>query len=102
MSCAVAGDRLRRALGRSADMAACGVTFASEISHSWSSNSFVGGRHEFELLVSGPEARAWLNGLDENGVNVPGHVVVALDVASVEQQGERLAASIEALTIEEA
>ncbi|MDZ7895330.1 MAG: hypothetical protein U5M50_10455 [Sphingobium sp.] len=102
MSCAVAGDRLRRALGRSADMAGCGVTFASEISRSWCSNSFTGGRHAIDLLVSGPEARAWLNGLNEDVVRVPGHVLVALDVSSVEQQGAHLAASIEALTIEEA
>lgn len=61
-----------------------------------------GGRHELDMIVGGRSNRAWVDQLDEYSVFLPGHVLAALNVGTVEEKGNFLLASIEAVTVREA
>lgn len=98
----VAGDRLKRELERSAEMAGCAVDWMVEHSSPWDKACFVGGDHILQLLVSGVSNRAWLDTLDENSVYLPGFVLAQLEVLGIEEKGEQLIAEIYALTVKEA
>ena len=98
----VAGDRLKRELERSAEMAGCTVDWMVERSQLWAAPAFIGGRHRLTLLIGGLSNRAWLDTLDENSVYLPGFVLAELDVFGVEEEGEQLIAEISALTVKEA
>ncbi len=98
----VAGDRLKRELERSAEMAGCTVDCMVERSRPWDGPTYIGGRHRLTLLVEGVSNSAWLDTLDENSVYLPGFVLAELDVFGVEEKGEQLIAEISALTVKEA
>jgi len=49
MSAVVAGERLKKALSRSAREAGISITHVAEKTSPWSSCSFVGGRHEVTI-----------------------------------------------------
>lgn len=98
----VAGDRLKRELERSAEMAGCTVDWMVERSTPWDKSCFVGGEHILQLLVSGVSNRAWLDQLDENAVYLPGFVLGELDCTSIEEKDDQLIVELYALTIKEA
>jgi hypothetical protein len=99
----VAGERLKRGLRRSADEAELVMCEVSEVSKPWHSCSFVGGLHEVRFtMVAGESARAWIGGLDEYEVSVPGFVLASLEASSVVEADGRFDITVDALTIAEA
>lgn len=71
----------------------------------WQSLTFIGERHEFQLRVPGPEARAilcrLLSGLDDAEFAIPGHLVA--DIAVVDEPRHAadgsMSVALEALTV---
>jgi hypothetical protein len=103
MSHVAAGDRLWRALERSAAAAGCPVTFISSDSRRWSSATFSGARHELMLAAdAGGRFPGWVDGLGEEEFELAGHLVADIAVGRVEQLGGRQRVTIEALTVERA
>ncbi|MCP3729273.1 hypothetical protein M9978_02430 [Sphingomonas sp. MG17] len=103
MSHVAAGDRLWRALERSAAAAGCPVTMIYSVSESWSSAMFLGGRHEMMLAADvSPAFAPWADDLKDAELSVPGHLVADVAVGRVEQLGGRQRVTIEALTVEDA
>jgi hypothetical protein len=91
-----AARRLVRALEASAIAAGCVVRATATEERPWSSATFVGARHA--ITVSGKPLAAlaaWLSGLPDAGLSVPGHVVAELVIFRRDDGAE-----IEALTLE--
>lgn len=101
---AVAGDRLKRQLERSAEEAGCAIDWIAERSSPFTPPSFVGGQHRLVLLLSTPchDDRRWLDDLDEHSFVVPGFVLAQLEVGVVEQEEAQWRVELEALTVMEA
>lgn len=80
-----------------------GVELAIEHSSAtrWASVTFTGARHEVRLSVAGDAGRQWIAGLPEADLPMRGHLVADVAVIAVAQDGERISATIEALTVEE-
>jgi len=103
MSAVVAGDRLKKALSRSAREAGISITHVAEKTSPWSSCSFVGGRHEVTISADpGEQLGDWLEGLNQDSFTVPGYVLADLLTTTVEHAFDRTVATIDAMTIEEA
>ena len=88
---------LARAIRRDAAAAGCCVTLESLRSEPWFSATFVGARHAWQLAEAGVGADAWLAGLSDTDLTVPGHLLADLSV--VRDGG---AVTIEALILEAA
>lgn len=102
MSEVVAGERLIRRLGQSAEIAGCTLDVVSIDSRDLSCSIFVIADHRLAVVVSGLSARAWLETLDENSFCLPGHVLAQMAVGAIDETGEHLLAQIEAQTVKEA
>ncbi|AJP72938.1 hypothetical protein [Sphingomonas hengshuiensis] len=93
---------LRRALARSAELAGAPIAVGADRVARWSSGTFEGGRHVVELHGAyGPAMDAWLGGLGDTELRIPGHLVADLVVSAVSSAGGRTDATLEALTVAE-
>jgi hypothetical protein len=108
MSRSRAGGRLERALSAAFAPHDVEIVCESRTSRPWTSVTFAGERHALALIVSGARAGeaadAFLAGLADMDVNLPGHLLV--DIAAVsdtrEKDGGRVRLDLEAVTIEAA
>ncbi|KQT33371.1 hypothetical protein ASG29_04750 [Sphingomonas sp. Leaf412] len=95
-----AAGRLERALLRDADRAGAPIRIERHASESWHSATFAGGRHRLEASgASGARLDAWLAGLDEAAIEVPGHVLADLSVAACHRAGAVTRFRVEGLTV---
>lgn len=102
MSQVVAGNRLVRALERSAELAGCTIDFAARYDGALPCSIFSCAEHRLQAIVVGRSAQAWLDTLDEYAVFLPGFVLVQLAVGAIEEEGEQLLVEIQAQTVKEA
>ncbi|MGK6324567.1 hypothetical protein ACMGDM_15995 [Sphingomonas sp. DT-51] len=92
--------RLERALTRSAARAGASVAIERHRAEAWRSATFAGDRHE--LVVSGTsDARldAWLDSLDPYALELPGHLLAELRVASRARDAGMTRARLEGVTV---
>ena len=102
MSFLVAGERLKRALERSAEIAGCSVRVTEEVHKPWDAAMFEGGLHEVTFAIGGADGGWWLESMDEFAIFVPGFVLSKLEVTTVETVKGQLMGTIEAETVKEA
>ncbi len=97
-----AATLLERALVAHAAAAGAGIAIDGQASTRWASATFVGARHRMTVVSEEDACRVWLAGLADADLPLRGHLVA--DVVIVEQawQDERVTATIEVLTVEEA
>ena len=96
-----AGTALRRAVERDARRAGCVVAIAATEATHWASATFVGARHRLTLDgADGSILDAWLDALPEADLPIRGHLVADLVIVSRHRAAGRMAALIEALTVE--
>lgn len=98
----MAGNRLVRALERSAEMAGCTFDVVVRGDDALPCSIFSCAEHKLQAIVVGRSAQAWLDTLDEYAIFVPGFVLVQLAVGAIEEDGEQLLAEIQAQTVKEA
>jgi len=92
------GTRLARAIEASRPG---GVVLARE-SRPWASVTFSGARHRLTIEAGAePGLEAWIAGLPEQEMRVPGHLVADLEVVSVERRAGGARVAIEVLTVED-
>ena len=70
-------------------------------SRSWASATFSGVRHELTLRVSGAEADAFLDGLEEREFKIRGHILADIVLVEKRIEADGVSLRLEALTIEE-
>ncbi|SEI68687.1 hypothetical protein SAMN05518849_101557 [Sphingobium sp. AP50] len=98
----VAGERLRRKLEQSAEIAGCTLDVVTGDSRDLSVSIFTCAQHWLTVIVGGDNARWWLDQLDEHSVCVPGYVLAQLAIGAIEEKDGQLLAEIEAQTAKEA
>ncbi|WP_249276606.1 hypothetical protein [Sphingomonas baiyangensis] len=93
---------LQRALQGSADAAGLILAIGEATSIDWASATFTGARHLLRVtLPDEPASHAWLAGLADAELFMPGHLLADCAVVAVEHAAGTLAARIEALSVEE-
>lgn len=96
-----AATLLERALVANATQAGCAVAIDAPPPKPWASATFAGARHPLTLsAAASPALDAWLAGLPEAELALPGHLVVELVVEAVRREGAAVTVKIEALTVE--
>lgn len=97
-----AATLVARALVASAAAAGCEIAIAESDWTRWASATFTGARHELTLVgTPSPGFDAWIAALPEAVFALRGHLVADLRVERVSRSGDRVAATIEILTLEE-
>lgn len=101
-----AGKRLARAVCHELERLGLEARTDSVESRSWTSITFAGERHALSLEIEGTGASgsidAWLAGLEEREIDLPGHLLVDIAVVSDERSGDgsRVALRLDAITVE--
>ncbi|WP_404368245.1 hypothetical protein AB5I39_14380 [Sphingomonas sp. MMS24-J45] len=96
-----AGTLVRRAIERDARRVGYAVTLTLEQSTRWASATFVGARHR--LSLGGPDDTDfahWLDALPEANLPIRGHLIADLAIVARHCTAGRIAATVEALTVE--
>ena len=95
-----AAGRLERALVASAARAGAAIAIERHDAESWRSATFAGGRHRMEAsAASGARLDAWLAGLSEDAIAVPGHVLAQLAVSECVRADATTRFRLEGLTV---
>ncbi|HEX7852311.1 MAG TPA: hypothetical protein VF503_01285 [Sphingobium sp.] len=103
MSAVVAGERLKKALSRSAREAGLTISHVTDKTRPWSSCSFEGGKHEIIITaVDSRELRSWLDQHDQDSLTVHGFTLADLVVSTIEALAGVATITVDALTIAEA
>ncbi|MES2339547.1 MAG: hypothetical protein V4537_15755 [Pseudomonadota bacterium] len=98
-----AAQLLERALVAHAGSAGFGCRIVAESAKRWASATFVGAHHRLRIEATAcPPLRDWLAGLADADLPLRGHLVADLSVVDQRIEGDRLTATIEVLTVEEA
>ncbi|WP_129793032.1 hypothetical protein [Sphingosinicella sp. CPCC 101087] len=106
MSRGGSGNRLERALRAVFASHDVELVCESRTSRPWTSITFAGERHALALTVTGAEAGtaadAFLAGLGDIDMKLPGHLLVDISAVSDERDadGSRVRLGLEALTVE--
>jgi hypothetical protein len=100
-----AGDRLARTIREQLARPGLDVRVEAVTSRSWTSITFAGERHAMRLSLDGDRAAAalaaWLEGLGDREIELPGHLVVDISIVSDERAEDgRIALGLDAITVE--
>ena len=96
------GTLLTRMLERLASAAACPIIIEQADWERWASATFSGARHAITLSAGPSDAfHAWLAGLAEQPVELPGHLVADLVVGQMTRSPDRTTVNLEVLTVQE-
>ena len=91
---------------RALDGAACVAGLAVVVRHAdwrrWASATFAGARHELTIeLPACDAATLWLDGLPEAELTLRGHLVADAVVLKLHDEGAKMVAVLEILTVED-
>ncbi len=92
--------RFERALLRAATLAGADIRIERHASEAWHSATFAGGRHRVEASGrSDVRLDEWLAQLGDEAIEVPGHVVADLTVATCERAAGVTRFRLEGVTV---